>query len=56
MYAVATQLDIMYVMSKVSRCMESPKKFHRQEVKRIIVNLKETCEFGTLYQRIEEKV
>lgn len=51
MYLITTRLDIMYVLSLVSRFMETPKETHWQVVKRILRYVKGTKEYGILYTK-----
>jgi len=49
MYLTATRSDIMYVVSLVSRFMETPKETHWQANKRILKYVNGTKEYGILY-------
>ncbi|XP_024171543.1 uncharacterized mitochondrial protein AtMg00810-like [Rosa chinensis] len=51
MYLTATRLDLMYVVSLISRFMEAPTELHQQAVKRIFRYLKGTAEMGIFYKR-----
>ncbi|XP_038875145.1 secreted RxLR effector protein 161-like [Benincasa hispida] len=53
MYLIATRLDIMYVVSLISRFMESPTELHLFAAKRILRYLKRTPDLGILYQKEE---
>eukprot|EP00253_Pinus_taeda_P026863 PITA_26863 len=49
MYLIATRLDIMYVVSLVSRFMETPKETHWQAAKMILRYVNGTKQYGILY-------
>eukprot|EP00253_Pinus_taeda_P013520 PITA_13520 len=49
MYLIATRMDIMHVVSLISRFMERPKEAHWQAAKRILRYVKGTKRFGILY-------
>ena len=49
MYLTTTRLDIMHVVSLISRFMETPKYSHWQERKRILKYVNGTKGFGILY-------
>ena len=51
MYLTVSRLDLMYVMSLVSRYMERPTKLHMMAVKRILRYLKGTFELGICFQK-----
>eukprot|EP00253_Pinus_taeda_P031816 PITA_31816 len=53
MYLTATRLDIMFVVSLISKFMERPKEAHWQAVKRIPRYVKGTKMFGILYTFLE---
>eukprot|EP00253_Pinus_taeda_P033287 PITA_33287 len=53
MYLTATRLDIMHVVSLISRFMERPKEAHWQATKRILRYVKGTKRFGILYTVLE---
>ena len=53
MYLIATQPDMMFVVSLISRYMENPTEFHLQGAKRMLRYLKEATEFGIFYKREE---
>ena len=53
MYLTATRLDIMHVVSLISRFMENPKEAHWQAAKRILRYVKGTKRFGILYTASE---
>ncbi|CAL8133406.1 unnamed protein product [Prunus armeniaca] len=50
MYVIATRLDIMHVVSLISRYMECPTRLHLLAAKRILRYLKGTSDFGILYK------
>ncbi|XP_038889180.1 secreted RxLR effector protein 161-like [Benincasa hispida] len=54
MYLTATRHDIMYVVSLISRFMESPTELHLLAAKRILRYLKGTPGLGILYQKGEK--
>ncbi|XP_038891601.1 secreted RxLR effector protein 161-like [Benincasa hispida] len=54
MYLTTTRLDIMYVVSLISRFMESPTELHLLTAKRILCYLKGTPGLGILYQKGEK--
>ena len=49
MYFTAIRPDIMYVVSLVSRFMETPKETHWQAAKRILRYVNGTKQYGVLY-------
>jgi len=51
MYLTSTRLDIMYVVSLISRYMECPTEAHLLAAKRIFQYLKGTADYGFLYKR-----
>lgn len=53
MYLTATRLDITYVVSLISRFMESPKDSHWQVGKRILRYVAGTSRYEILYSRTE---
>ena len=53
MYLTATQLDLMYGVSLISRFMANPTKTHLFAAKRILRYLKGTTEFGIFYKKGE---
>ena len=53
MYLTATRLDIMHVVSLISRFMEKPKDAHWQAAKRIMRYVKGTKRYGILYTTLE---
>ncbi|KAL6335034.1 hypothetical protein AAG906_025821 [Vitis piasezkii] len=55
MYLMATRLDIMHVVSVISRYMECPIEIHLLAAKRIFQYLQGTKEFGLFYKN-EEKL
>ena len=54
MYLTATRPDIMYVVSLVSRFMETPKETHWQAVKIILKYVNRTKEYGVLYSATDD--
>lgn len=56
MYMTATRLNLMYVVSLVSRFMESPTEVHHQAVKKILRYLKGTVNYGLFYKKSEINV
>ena len=54
MYLTVSRPDLMYVMSLVSRYMETPTEVHMMAVKRILRYIKGTSELGIHYRRGEE--
>lgn len=54
MYLTVSRPDLMYVMSLVSRYMETPTEIHMMAVKRILRYLKGTSEHGIYYKRGED--
>ncbi|XP_038885854.1 secreted RxLR effector protein 161-like [Benincasa hispida] len=54
MYLIATRPDIMYVVSLISKFMESPIELHLLAAKRILCYLKGTPGLGILYQKREK--
>ena len=56
MYMTATRPDLMYVVSLVSRFMESPTEVHHQAVKKILRYLKGTVNYGLFYKKSEINV
>ena len=53
MYLMATRLDIMHVVSVISRYMECPIEIHLLAAKRIFQYLQGTKEFGLFYKNEE---
>ena len=53
MYLMATRLDIMHVVSVISRYMECPIEIHLLVAKRIFQYLQGTKEFGLFYKNEE---
>lgn len=51
MYLTATRPDTMFVVSLISRFMESPTKMHLAAAKRVLRYLKGTISLGILYQK-----
>ena len=51
MYLTTTRLDVMFVVSLISRFMDCPIKLHFQSAKRILRYLKGTIDFGVLYEK-----
>ena len=51
MYLTATRLDMMFVVSLISRYMENPTEMHLQVAKRALRYLKGTTEFGIFYKK-----
>jgi len=51
MYLTATQPDLMFVVSLVSRYMEQPTELHLQVLKRVLRYLKGTSDFGIFYKK-----
>jgi len=51
MYLIATQLDVMFVVSLLSRYMENPIDLHEQAAKRVFMYLKGTLDFGVFYKK-----
>ncbi|XP_073016727.1 secreted RxLR effector protein 161-like [Primulina eburnea] len=51
MYLTATQPDLMYGVSLISRFMANPKSSHWLVAKKILRYLKGTTDFGILYKR-----
>jgi hypothetical protein len=49
MYLIATRLDLMYVVSLISRFMASPTELHLQAAKRVLRYLKGTVDLGVFY-------
>jgi len=54
MYLTATRPDIMYVVSFISRYMESPVEIHLLAAKRILRYLQGTKDFGLFYKKGEK--
>ncbi|XP_049394795.1 secreted RxLR effector protein 161-like [Solanum stenotomum] len=54
MYLTATRPDIMYVVSFISRYMESPAEIHLLAAKRILPYLQGTKDFGLFYKKGEK--
>uniref|UniRef100_A0A6N2KS35 Reverse transcriptase Ty1/copia-type domain-containing protein n=1 Tax=Salix viminalis TaxID=40686 RepID=A0A6N2KS35_SALVM len=54
MYLTVSRSNLMYVMSLVSRYMETPTEVHMMAVKRILRYIKGTSELGIHYRRGEE--
>ena len=53
MHLNETRLDIMHVVSLISRFMERPKETHWQAAKRIMRYVKGTKRYGILYTTLE---
>jgi hypothetical protein len=51
MYLIATRLDLMYVVSLISRFMASPTELHLQAAKRVLRYLKGTVDLGVFYRK-----
>eukprot|EP00268_Persea_americana_P056077 TRINITY_DN6570_c0_g1_i4.p1 TRINITY_DN6570_c0_g1~~TRINITY_DN6570_c0_g1_i4.p1 ORF type:complete len:520 (+),score=81.62 TRINITY_DN6570_c0_g1_i4:3057-4616(+) len=51
MYLTATRPDLMFVVSLISRFMETPTELHQQAMKWIFRYLKGTTEMGILYKK-----
>ena len=51
MYLTATQPDMMFVVSLISRYMENLTKLHLQVTKRVLRYLKRTTGFGIFYKK-----
>jgi hypothetical protein len=51
MYLTATRLDLMYVVSLISRFMASPTELHLQAAKRVLRYLKGTVDLGVFYRK-----
>ncbi|XP_034708988.1 secreted RxLR effector protein 161-like [Vitis riparia] len=51
MYLTATRLDVMFVVSLISRFMDCPIELHLQSTKRILRYLKGTIDFGVFYKK-----
>ena len=51
MYLTATQPDMMFVVSLISRYMENPTEMHLQVTKRALRYLKGTTDFGIFYKK-----
>ncbi|XP_069145669.1 secreted RxLR effector protein 161-like [Solanum lycopersicum] len=54
MYLAVTRPDIMYVVSLISRYMESPAEIHFLATKRILRYLQGTKDFGLFYKKDEK--
>jgi len=54
MYLTATRLDMMYVISLISRFMERPPELHLNAAKRVLRYLKGTMSFGLFYRKGEK--
>lgn len=54
MYLIVTRTDIMYVVSLISRFMETPKKTHKKEGKRIPRYVNGTKGYGILYDVLND--
>jgi len=53
MYLTTTRLDIMFIVSLISRCMSKPTKLYLQAAKRTLRYLKGTVSYEILYKRGE---
>ena len=53
MYLIATRPDIMYVVSLISRFMETPKETHWKQGKKILRYVNGTKEYGDLYSETD---
>ena len=51
MYLTTTRLDMMFVVSLISRYMENPTKLHLQAAKRVLRYLKGITGFGIFYKK-----
>ena len=51
MYLTTTRLDLMYVVSLMSRFMASPTELHLQATKRVLRYLKGTIDLGIFYRK-----
>ena len=51
MYLTATQSDVMFVVSLISRFMDCPTELHLQLAKRLLRYLKGTIDFGVFYKK-----
>jgi hypothetical protein len=54
MYLTATRLDMMYVISLISRFMKRPPELHLNAAKRVLRYLKGTMSFGLFYRKGEK--
>ena len=54
MYLTATRPDVMYVVSLISRFMETPKETHWQEAKRILRYVNGMKEYGVIYSSTDD--
>jgi hypothetical protein len=52
-YMTATRPDLMYVVSLISRFMESPTEIHHQAIKKIMCYLKGIVSYGLFYKKSE---
>ena len=53
MYLTATKLDIMHVVSLLSRFMHCANEVHFKAVKRVVRYIKGTLSYGIQFSRIE---
>ena len=51
MYLIATHLDLMFIVSLISRYMERPTNSHFQVAKRTLTYIKGTTGFGIFYKK-----
>lgn len=51
MYLTATPLDLMFVVSIISKYMENSTELHLQAGKRVLCYLKETIDLGIFYKK-----
>ena len=54
-YLTATQPDVMFVVSLISRYMANPTELHLQAAKRILRYLKGTTDYGVFYKNKKDK-
>jgi len=51
MYLTVTHLDLMFIVSLISRYMECPTKSHLLAAKRVLRYVKGTVNFGIFYKK-----
>jgi hypothetical protein len=56
MYLTATKLDLMFVVSLISRYMAKPTELHLMATKKILRYLKGTIGLGVFYKKGDVKV
>lgn len=50
MYLITTRLDLMFVVSLMSKYMESPTELHYQTTKRVLCYVNGTTDLGMFYK------